>query len=161
AQFSLEAIIVPALTLMIFTGFTEELIFRGLLQTLARQLLGVKGLVFVALLFAVLYIGYRSIPIFFAVLSFGLLAGCAVLYTQSILGVTIAHSLANIMLFLVMPYTPGNPELAAVVDRLVALGVLGGIAALATIFFSIVRSRQAIAHQRLLQQDTGSHSGLG
>jgi hypothetical protein len=161
AQFSLEAIIVPALILVIFTGFAEEFIFRGLLQTLARQLLGFKGLVFVALLFAVLHIGYRSLPIFLAVLSFGLVAGCAVLYTQSILGVTIAHSLTNIMLFFVMPYTLSNPKLAVVVDWLVALGVLGGIAALVTIFFSVMRSRRALAHQRLLPQDTGSHSGSG
>ena len=93
-----------AMVLMISTGFAEELIFRGLLQRTSVQVLGRFGLLYVAMLFAVLHVGYRSIAdvafVFVVALFFGWVAEA----TWSILGVTLAHGITNIVLFLVMPF---------------------------------------------------------
>ena len=96
------------MVLMICTGFSEELIFRGLLQRTSVQVLGRFGLLYVAILFAVLHIGYRSMVdmafVFVVALFFGWVAEA----TWSIVGVTLAHGITNIVLFLVMPFLMGN-----------------------------------------------------
>jgi membrane protease YdiL (CAAX protease family) len=104
-EFSFGAIWLPALILLICTGFAEELIFRGLMQKAAtEQLGGFWGIVYVAALFAVLHMGYQSLAdvgfVFVAALFFGLVAA----YTGSIVGVSIAHGLTNIILYLTMPF---------------------------------------------------------
>ena len=90
---------------MICTGFAEELIFRGMMQKAATEQLGaVGGILYVAALFAVLHMGYQSIAdvifVFAAALFFGLVTS----YTGSIIGVSIAHGLTNITLYLAMPF---------------------------------------------------------
>ncbi len=99
-----------ALSLTIFTGFTEELIFRGLLQNLSVPVLGRWGLVYVALLFAVLHTGYQSVLDVVFVFAVGLVFGYIVSWGGSILGVTLAHGLTNITLFLVMPFLAMHPD---------------------------------------------------
>jgi membrane protease YdiL (CAAX protease family) len=94
----------PALILLVSTGFLEELVFRGLIQNAAVDVLGRWGLVYVAVLFAALHIGYQSLVDVLFVLGVGLFLGWAVYRTRSLLGVTISHGLTNIMLFLIMPF---------------------------------------------------------
>jgi len=94
----------PALILLVCTGFAEELFFRGVLQKAAMEALGGPGLLYVALLFAVLHIGYKSILDLVFVFAVGYLFGWFVKKTGSIVGVTFAHGLTNILLFLVMPF---------------------------------------------------------
>jgi membrane protease YdiL (CAAX protease family) len=119
-------LLVAALVLMIATGFTEELIFRGLLQTLAQRTLGLVGLVYVALLFTVMHAGNNSALDLLFVGAVGLFFGLLRLWGGSILGVTIAHGLANITLFLLMPnLTPeGEPALINYLPWVVAGSVL-------------------------------------
>ncbi len=105
-----RAVLLPALSLVIFTGFTEEVIFRGLLQAVAAPVLGRWTLVYVALLFAVLHIGYLSVSDVVFVFAVGLLFGQIVRWGGSILGVTLAHGLTNVTLFLIMPYVTANPS---------------------------------------------------
>lgn len=94
----------PAIVLMVSTGWMEELIFRGLLQRATGQLLGRFSVPYVSALFAVLHVGYRSVLdvafVFFVALFFGYVAE----KTQSIVGVSLSHGLTNITLFLVMPF---------------------------------------------------------
>ena len=97
----------PALILLFSTGLLEEMTFRGLMQRVAQEGLGRWGLVYVAVLFAVLHIGYRSFIDVLFVLAVGLFFGWAVQRTRSLLGVTLAHGLTNILLFLVMPFVLG------------------------------------------------------
>jgi hypothetical protein len=97
----------PALILLVSTGLLEELIFRGLLQRAAIDLLGIWGIGFVAILFAVLHTGYRSLPDVLFVAVVGLFFGWVVHRTRSLLGVTLAHGLTNILLFLIMPFVLG------------------------------------------------------
>jgi membrane protease YdiL (CAAX protease family) len=99
-----ESMMVGSAILVICTGLAEELIFRGVIQRVSVQALGRFGLVFTALLFAALHIGWGS-P-FDVVLVFGvaLLFGWVTESSWSLLGVTLAHGITNIVLFLVMPF---------------------------------------------------------
>jgi membrane protease YdiL (CAAX protease family) len=102
-SFSLQDILIPALILLVFTGFIEEFIFRGLMQRAAENIMGRYGPYWISLLFAVLHIGYRSIADFAFVLAVGLLFAYIVKRTSSIWGVTLAHGLTNIALYTLIP----------------------------------------------------------
>ncbi len=98
-------IIFPAVILIIGTGFFEEFVFRGIMQRAAIDAAGEAfGLLYVAAVFAVLHLGYRSFEDIVFVFSAGLMWGIAAYRTNSILGVTLAHGLTNVVLFLVLPY---------------------------------------------------------
>ena len=95
----------PALILLVCTGFLEELLFRGLLQHVGVQLLGLyPGLIYVSLLFAVLHIGYHSWQDVLFVFAAGLCFAWVVARTHSLWGVTLAHGLTNVSLFLIFPF---------------------------------------------------------
>ncbi len=104
AELDWAALTVAVLSLMIFTGFNEEIIFRGLMQSSSIPVLGRSGLLYVALLFGVLHIGYLSAFDVVFVTSVGVLFAYVVRWTGSILGVTLAHGATNITLFLAMPH---------------------------------------------------------
>jgi len=110
AEFLWELVLVPALILLFFTGFLEELIFRGLMQATALQYLGRGGLFYIAGVFALLHLGYRSILdvlfVFGVAMIFGLLVPRR---DGSLLGVTLAHGLTNISLYLVFPFLLAQP----------------------------------------------------
>jgi len=95
---------IPILILLIFTGFLEEFIFRGLMQRASQDVLGKYGLYYISLLFAVLHIGYRSFFDFGFVLLVGLAFALIAKHTRSIWGVTLAHGLTNITLYIIVPF---------------------------------------------------------
>lgn len=99
-----QSMLVAGTILMICTGFAEELIFRGMLQRASVQVLGRFGLLYVALLFAVLHTGYRSVLDVVFVFVVALLFGWVAEASWSLIGVTLAHGITNIVLFLVMPF---------------------------------------------------------
>jgi uncharacterized protein len=113
AALSLQQLLIPALILLVCTGFCEELIFRGVMQRAAYAPLGRWAIIYVAAVFAVLHIGYRSLADLLFVFVVGVVFGLIVQRTGSLLGVTLAHGLTNIMLFLVMPFVgvPALPRL--------------------------------------------------
>lgn len=100
---SWEYLWLPALIILISTGLMEELVFRGMMQHTAKEALGSIGILIVALVFAILHIGYKSVPDLVFVFTVGLFYGWVVNRTGSILGVTISHGLINTMLFIVFP----------------------------------------------------------
>jgi membrane protease YdiL (CAAX protease family) len=102
-ELSWQVALVPILILLISTGFIEELVFRGVLQATARKVLGPRGLIYVSAVFAALHIGYLSAPDVAFVFSVGLAFAWLVMRTGSLLGVTLAHGLTNIALYLVLP----------------------------------------------------------
>jgi membrane protease YdiL (CAAX protease family) len=102
-----QSILVSSLILVVCTGFAEELIFRGVIQRASVQALGRFGLLYVALLFAVLHIGYRSVPDVIFVFVVALVFGWVAESTWSLLGISLAHGLTNIVLFLILPYWLG------------------------------------------------------
>ncbi len=98
-------IIVPAISLMLFTGLSEELLFRGVLQNAAIKALSpLWGILYAAAIFGILHMGWQSYLDVAYVSVVGAFWGWVVYKTKSIFGVTIAHGIANIMLFLVLPH---------------------------------------------------------
>ena len=92
-----------ATILVIFTGFVEELLFRGVLQHVAGELFG-RASVFVAgALFAIMHTGSLSPGYVLVVGLVGLLFGWFVQATGSIWGVALAHGVLNVGLLLVLP----------------------------------------------------------
>ena len=89
--------------LIVFTGFLEEFIFRSLLQVSGIQLFGTSAIWMISILFGVLHIGYYSaFDVFFAG-SVGLMFGYFALRTRSLLGISLAHGLTNITLYIILP----------------------------------------------------------
>ncbi len=104
AEFTWREVWLPALILLACTGFTEEFIFRGVLQRTAVEAFGWWGIVYISLLFAILHIGYLSWIDAVFVFAVALFFGWVVEKTGSLLGVTLSHGITNIMLFLVAPF---------------------------------------------------------
>jgi hypothetical protein len=102
-----QEIWLPALILLMCTGFVEEFIFRGVLQRTAMGVFGWWGIVYVSLLFATLHMGFLSgIEVAF-VFVVALFFGWVVKKTGSLLGVTLSHGITNIMLYLVASFFLG------------------------------------------------------
>lgn len=95
--------VAPALILGLSTGLPEELIFRGLVQTALRPILGWFTVVYAAAVFAALHVGYRSLTDLAFVFAVGLIYGVAFERSRSIVGVAIGHGVANVVLFFVAP----------------------------------------------------------
>lgn len=89
--------------LTLFTGLVEELIFRGILQSLGLRILGAPALAFSALLFGALHIGYLSLVDLAFVTAVGMIFTLAVYHGVSLYAVTLAHGLTNFTLFALAP----------------------------------------------------------
>ena len=105
-ELTLARFVLPALILLVATGFLEEFLFRGILQTSASQVLAGFAIPYVSLVFAILHIGYRSALDVAFVLVIALIYGWVARRTGSIMGVSMSHGITNIMLFLVVPFIP-------------------------------------------------------
>ena len=101
-----QEIIVPALILLVATGFVEELAFRGVMQRSAQKIWS-WGWVYIAVLFAILQIGQLSALHCLFVFLVALFFGWTVQRTGSILGVSLSHGLTNVCLFLIWPFVLG------------------------------------------------------
>jgi hypothetical protein len=103
-ELSWHSAALPALILLVGTGFNEEFVFRGVMQSASRQALGKLSILYVAVVFAVLHLGYKSVSDVAFVFAVGLLFGWLVARTRCLLGVTLAHGVTNITLYLVIPF---------------------------------------------------------
>ena len=100
-----QGVWLPALIFLMCTGFVEEFIFRGVLQRTAVEVFGSWwGIIYVSLLFAVLHVGFLSLIDVVFVFIVALFFGWVVKKTGSLLGVTLAHGIINILLYLVIPF---------------------------------------------------------
>jgi len=111
AELTWQEIWLPALMFLVCTGFVEEFVFRGVLQRIAVEAFGGWGIVYVGLLFAVVHmihyseIGLNALLIDMVfVFVVALFFGWVVKKTGSLFGVTLAHGLINIVLYLVAPF---------------------------------------------------------
>jgi membrane protease YdiL (CAAX protease family) len=127
AEFSWNVFLLSSLSLVLFTGFSEELMFRALLQRLAQPVLGRWGLAYVSLLFGVMHIGYLSVADVLFVSAVGLLFAQLGRWSGSILGITLTHGMSNIMLFLVLPRLAAQAP-AALGPVIAALMLVGALA---------------------------------
>jgi len=94
----------PALLLGISTGLVEEFIFRGVLQRSAWERWGWWGLIYVSVLFAIMHIGFLSWVDVVFVFGVAMYFAWVVKKTGSLFGVTLAHALTNITLYLIAPF---------------------------------------------------------
>ncbi len=104
AELTWQQVWLPAVVLLVSTGFVEEFIFRGVIQLTAVEAFGWRGVVYVSLIFAVLHAGFLSWLDVVFVFVIALFFGWVVKKTGSLLGVTLSHGITNIMLFLVLPF---------------------------------------------------------
>ncbi len=98
-------LISASIILIISTGFAEELLFRGIIQKNAENVFGtIAGLLYTALLFTALHIGWNSFNDLIFVFSVALFYGYSYMKTRSIVGITLSHGLSNVFLFLIVPF---------------------------------------------------------
>lgn len=100
---NVQTVILPAFILIIATGFTEEIVFRGVLQR-ASYVLGSWGWVYVAAIYTITQIGHKSLYHIIYAFLVSILFGWVVKKTGSILGTSISHGLLNVGLYLVLPH---------------------------------------------------------
>jgi membrane protease YdiL (CAAX protease family) len=100
----------PALILLVATGFGEELVFRGVMQSASTDLLGKVAIPYVAIVFAALHVGYESAADVAFVFLVALFFGWVVAKTRSLLGVTLCHGIANVVLYVIVPFTAIAPD---------------------------------------------------
>lgn len=102
---TLQHLIPAAIIIGIASGLAEELIFRGLILPKSETILGrLPGLLFISLLFAAMHIGFRSAIDLVFVFGVGFYFGYVVQRTKSLYGVIFAHGLANVALYLILPF---------------------------------------------------------
>ncbi|NDJ60132.1 MAG: CPBP family intramembrane metalloprotease [Chloroflexi bacterium] len=95
---------VAIFTLLIGTGLIEELAFRGIMQRASEDLLGRWGsIMYSATAFTIMHIGWQSALDLAFVFVAGVWWGYVFARTRSIIGITFAHALTNVMLFVVLP----------------------------------------------------------
>jgi membrane protease YdiL (CAAX protease family) len=103
SELTVQMMILPALILLVTTGFVEELAFRGVMQRAARAL-GSWGWAYIAIVYAVLQIGHGSAGHCVFAFVIALLFGWIVKKTGSIVGVSLSHGLLNVGLYLIFPH---------------------------------------------------------
>lgn len=107
-QLTAQGLITMGLILIIFTGFSEELLFRGVLKKAADDLMGEeRSLIYVSLMFAVMHITHISMQDVVFVFGVAVLFTLLVRRTGSLYGVSLAHGLTNINLFIIAPLLLG------------------------------------------------------
>ncbi|MBI4499101.1 MAG: CPBP family intramembrane metalloprotease [Chloroflexi bacterium] len=93
------------LYMVVFVGFTEELLFRGVLQNDIAEVLGWKGgLFFSSLLFGIMHMTWRSVPELGFTFGAGLLLGYFYWRSRSLVGPIALHAVNNVVLVSIMPY---------------------------------------------------------
>ena len=98
------ATLAAVVVLMLFGGFLEELIFRGLFQQVAQAAFGAPlAIVLSNLLFATLYLGSQAPAFVVYMAGTGLFFGYCVHKTDSLYGVLAAHCLMTLTLVLFLP----------------------------------------------------------
>lgn len=97
-------VLIASAILAVFSGFAEEFIFRGLLQQVAGEAFGGRVAVLCStIVFAAMYVGSLSLIYLAFIGLVGLFFGYCAHKTRSIWGVTLAHSVMNILLIVVWP----------------------------------------------------------
>jgi membrane protease YdiL (CAAX protease family) len=94
-------VLVDALILLLFVGFAEELLFRGLLQQVAVDVFGRAGLLWSSALFAFMHLGSLSPSYVLFMLLVGLFFAWCVERTGALWGVAVAHGVLISLVLLI------------------------------------------------------------
>lgn len=102
---SLVNVIFASLIVIISTGVLEELVFRGIIQRNAENIMGkIWGVIFTSLLFVGFNISWNSSPDLIFIFGISICYGYIFQKTRSILGISISHGLCNVLLFIILPF---------------------------------------------------------
>ena len=105
ATFTLFNLVFAGIILTISTGFAEELLFRGILQKNAENVMGkYMAILFASVIFSILHTGWMSFLDLIFVFLVAIFYGFVFQQTRSIFGISFSHGLTNIFLFVVMPF---------------------------------------------------------
>lgn len=105
-----STIMIGAAILTIFAGFTEEFIFRGLLQQVVGEVFdGRAATLYSTILFAIMYIGSLSLSYVLFIALVGLFFAYCVNKSGSLWGVVLAHSIMNVGMVFVWPFIVNAP----------------------------------------------------
>ncbi len=105
ATFTLFNLVFAGIILTISTGFAEELLFRGILQKNAENVMGkYMAILFASVIFSILHTGWMSFLDLIFVFLVAIFYGFVFQRTRSIFGISFSHGLTNIFLFVVMPF---------------------------------------------------------
>jgi membrane protease YdiL (CAAX protease family) len=100
------SMMLTAAVLLIFAALPEELLYRGLLVPAATDVVGGWGIPFAAAVYALAFLNGGSIRTVLLAFLLGMVLGWCREMTGSVVGVIGAHSVVNIMVFLLLP-APG------------------------------------------------------
>lgn len=101
--FPWPVLVLTALSLIVFTGLLEEIIFRGLLQSLALPILGRWSFLYGAFLYTTISISSNSVVHMLLTFLISLAFGYVVFHGKSVIGVGITRGVSNVIMFLVLP----------------------------------------------------------
>jgi membrane protease YdiL (CAAX protease family) len=105
ATFTVFNVIFAGIILTISTGFAEELLFRGILQKNAENVMGkYTAILFASVIFSILHTGWMSFMDLIFVFLVAVFYGFVFQRTRSIMGISFSHGLTNIFLFVIMPF---------------------------------------------------------
>jgi membrane protease YdiL (CAAX protease family) len=91
--------------LVFFTGFLEEVLFRGLIQSHSMSIFSKRySITYPAILFAVMNIGWGSWLEVIFLLPVGLFYGYVFQKTRCLYGVGLSHGLSNLTMLILAPY---------------------------------------------------------
>jgi membrane protease YdiL (CAAX protease family) len=103
ARGDVASLIAGVIILVVGTGFTEEILFRGLVQRATTELFGRLGMPAASALFAAMYVGTLSVRYVAFILALGVFYGWCRQRTHSLWGVSLSHGLLNVLLLIVLP----------------------------------------------------------
>lgn len=90
---------------LLSTGLLEELVFRGIIQRNAQNIMGkIWGIIFTSILFTAFNISWNSPIDLIFIFAISMCYGYVFQKTHSILGISISHGLCNVVLFIILPF---------------------------------------------------------
>ncbi len=137
--FAWNGLLLGVIVTAIVSGLGEELIYRGILQTTTGRVIGGWAVLYTALLTTVLQLSYRSPSGLAFALGTGLFLAAGAYFSRSIVGVMLAHALANLTVFVVMPWL-NQLASAQQIATLRVVAIATGILAVAALVVLTVRS---------------------
>lgn len=94
----------PALILIVSTGFLEEFVFRGIMYRACAEILGRwRSIFYISFIFSILHVTYRSVSDLIFVFTISLLFTVIAAFSRSILGISLAHGIINVGLYILWP----------------------------------------------------------
>lgn len=102
---NIETLLIASIIIIIATGLAEELLFRGIIQKNATSILGsTNGIIYTSIFYTSLNIEWKILPYILLIFIISLFYSYLFEKTKSILGISLSHGIANVLLFIILPF---------------------------------------------------------